>query len=108
MASKFDGDVRPLSNDPRYMGVVFTGKMANAIKQAKAAPDHGLPERHPMATHGIRRNRAVLLEHLNLLKAPMVGFDVGTGATSTSLKGLSDPLPKDFFSIGYARRHGFI
>jgi hypothetical protein len=71
MANKFDGDVRPLSNDPRYMGVVFSGKMANAIKQAKAAPDYGKPTISPAAfgyamKHGIKRNRLALLQHLNL------------------------------------------
>jgi hypothetical protein len=65
MASKFDGDVRPLSHDQRYMGVVFTGSMKNAIRQAKAAPDHGLAEQY--VPEGMTRNRAVLLEHLNLL-----------------------------------------
>jgi hypothetical protein len=68
MASKFDGDVRPLSNDPRYMGVVFTGSMKSAIRQAKAAPDHGLAEQYVPA--GLSRNRAALLEHLNLLPKP--------------------------------------
>lgn len=71
MANKFDGDVRPLSNDQRYMGVVFTGTMANAIKQAKAAPDHGLAEQYVPA--GMTRNRAALLEHLNLLPKPEPG-----------------------------------
>lgn len=71
MANKFDGDVRPLSNDPRYMGVVFSGSMKNAIKQAKAAPDHGRPKISLAATgyaftHKIKRNRLALLQHLNL------------------------------------------
>lgn len=71
MANKFDGDVRPLSNDPRYMGVAFSGKMANAIKQAKAAPDHGLPDLSSPAFRswraGLSRDRIALLQHLNLL-----------------------------------------
>ena len=75
MANKFDGDIRPLSNDQRYMGVVFTGSMKNAIKQAKAAPDHGLAPRNPAAAHGISRNRAALLEHLNLLPKPKPAVD---------------------------------
>lgn len=66
--AKFHGDVRPLSNDQRYMGVVFTGKMASAIRQAKAAPDHGLAEQFVPA--GMTRNRAALLQHLNLLQQP--------------------------------------
>lgn len=81
MASKFDGDVRPLSNDPRYMGVVFTGKMASAIRQAKAAPDHGLAPQFVPA--GMTRNRAALLEHLNLLPKP-------------------EP---SFYTLAYARKH---
>lgn len=65
---KFQGDIRPLSYDPRYQGVVFSGSMKNAIKQAKAAPDYGLPDQH--VPNGMTRNRAVLLQHLNLLPAP--------------------------------------
>jgi hypothetical protein len=66
MANKFDGDVRPLSNDPRYMGVVFQGSIDDAIAQAKAAPDHGLPEQDRDPT--VSRDRWNLLEHLNLTK----------------------------------------
>jgi len=66
MANKFDGDVRPLSNDPRYMGVVFSGTIDEALTQAKAAPDYGLPEQ--VVPRGVSRSRASLLEHLNLLK----------------------------------------
>src|SRR5271166_5290704 len=88
MASKFDGDVRPLSNDQKYMGVVFSGSMKNAIKQAKAAPDHGLAEQYVPA--GMSRNRAVLLEHLNLLPKPA-------------------PAPKakepGFYTLAYAQKH---
>lgn len=65
MANKFDGDVRPLSNDPRYMGVVFTGLIDEAIQQAHDAPDHGLVEQ-PMYPRRINRDRWNLLEHLNL------------------------------------------
>lgn len=65
MASKFDGDVRPLSNNQAYMGVVFEGLMEDAIAQARAAPDHGLADQFVPA--GMRRDRAVLLQHLNLL-----------------------------------------
>src|SRR5476651_849642 len=65
MANKFDGDVRPLSNDPRYMGVVFQGLIEDAIQQANDAPDHGVAEQavHPS---NISRSRWNLLEHLNL------------------------------------------
>jgi hypothetical protein len=71
MANKFDGDVRPLSNDPRYMGVVFSGTIDEALAQAKAAPDYGLPEQ--FVPRGVARSRGALLEHLNLLKG--VGID---------------------------------
>lgn len=65
MANKFDGDVRPLSNDPRYMGVVFQGSIEDALQQAHDAPDHGVAEQviHPQS---ISRSRWNLLEHLNL------------------------------------------
>jgi hypothetical protein len=68
MANKFDGDVRPLSNDPRYMGVVFVGLIDDAIQQAHDAPDHGLADQY--VPDGVSRNRAALLEHLNLLDKP--------------------------------------
>ena len=90
MANKFDGDVRPLSNDQRYMGVVFSGKMASAIRQAKAAPDHGLAQQYVPA--GMSRNRAVLLEHLNLLNAP-------------SARNVYDP---GFYGVAHAKARGWI
>jgi hypothetical protein len=65
MANKFDGDVRPLSNDQRYMGVVFQGLIDDAIQQAHAAPDHGFAEQ-PVHPSSISRDRWNLLEHLNL------------------------------------------
>lgn len=70
MASKFDGDVCPLSNDPRYMHTVFTGLIDDAIAQAKAAPDHGLSNQYVPA--GMSRSRAALLQHLNLLQVDPV------------------------------------
>lgn len=82
--SKFHGDVRPLSNDPRYMGVVFSGSMKSAIRQAKAAPDHGLSAQYVPA--GMTRNRAALLEHLNLLPKPV---DTEPG----------------FYTLAYAMKH---
>jgi hypothetical protein len=91
MANKFDGDVRPLSNDKRYMGVVFTGSMKSAIKQAKAAPDHGLADQFVPA--GMTRDRAVLLEHLNLLSAPPVKL------------GVYDP---GFYGTGHAKARGWL
>jgi hypothetical protein len=99
MANKFDGDVRPLSNDQRYMGVVFSGSMKSAIRQAKAAPDHGLSEQ--FVPDGISRNRAALLEHLNLLKKPAVGVD-RSALTSHWDK------PPGFFTTAYAKSRGWL
>lgn len=73
MANKFDGDVRPLSNDPRYMGVVFEGFLGgdshsdNAIVQARAAKEWPLSEQPCRPMH-ISRDRWNLLEHLNLAR----------------------------------------
>jgi hypothetical protein len=93
MANKFDGDIRPLSNDARYIGVVFSGSIKNAIRQAKAAPDHGLAEQRVPA--GISRNRAVLLEHLNLLDSDAHAMSAAN-------------LAPDFFSIGHGLRSGIV
>jgi len=70
--SKFHGDVRPLSHNSAYMGVVFdstiTGTIEEAIEQAQLMPDHGLAEQ--FVPPGMTRNRAALLQHLNLLRIP--------------------------------------
>ena len=98
--AKFHGDVRPLSNNPAYMGVVFSGSMSNAIKQAKAAPDHGLADQ--VVPAGMSRNRAALLQHLNLLDAsPAVGIDV------SAIKRLSSKweTPDGFYTLEYAMKH---
>lgn len=67
--AKYQGDVRPLSNDPRYMGLVFTshrtGTIEEAIDQARTAWDFGLSEQR--VPTGVSRDRAALLQHLNLL-----------------------------------------
>lgn len=65
MANKFDGDVRPLSNDPLYMGVVFSGSLKRALTVAHAAPDYGMVHQ-PGRPARISRDRWNLLEHLNL------------------------------------------
>jgi hypothetical protein len=96
MASKFDGDVRPLSNDQRYMGVVFSGSIKNALKQARSAPEHGLSEQY--VPEGISRNRAALLEHLNLLKSPAVGRDL-------TPKNPSEAAPPGFYTLAHALEH---
>lgn len=95
MASKFDGDVRPLSNDQRYMGVVFSGPIDEAIAQAKAAPDHGLSEQYVPV--GMSRNRAVLLEHLNLLNAEHGGFVAHSGPSKYSLASAMARWPESFY-----------
>jgi hypothetical protein len=100
MASKFDGDVRPLSNDARYMGVVFSGSMKSAIRQAKAAKDHGLSEQ--FVPKGMTRNRAALLEHLNLLRAkPALGVDVVRMPSKWV-------TPAGFYTVAYAIKRGWI
>jgi hypothetical protein len=38
------GDVRGTSANVAYMGVVFSGSIDEAIAQAKAAPEHGIPQ----------------------------------------------------------------
>lgn len=38
------GDVRSTSANTAYMGVVFQGSIEDALAQAKATPDHGVPE----------------------------------------------------------------
>ncbi len=73
MSNKFDGDVRPLSNDQRYMGVVFEGFLGggehvdNALVQARAAKDYGLAAQ-PGRAPRISRDRWNLLEHLGLTR----------------------------------------
>lgn len=65
MSNKFDGDVRPLSNDPRYMGAPFSGPLDDALLEASMAPEFGLPEQPGRPAH-ISRDRWNLLEHLGL------------------------------------------
>lgn len=67
MANKFDGDVRPLSNDPLYMGVVFSGSLKRTLTVAHAAPDYGMVHQPGRPAH-ISRDRWNLLEHLNLAR----------------------------------------
>jgi hypothetical protein len=72
MSKLFHGDVRPLSHDDHYMGVVFEGDMDDAIQQAKQSPDHGTYPLDGEAAkefwhNGMSRDRIALLQHLNLL-----------------------------------------
>jgi hypothetical protein len=97
MANKFDGDVRPLSNNPAYMGVVFSGPIDDAIAQAKAAPDHGLADQY--VPTGMSRNRAVLLEHLNRLNAELGGFVAHAGPSKYSLEYAMARWPENFTKV---------
>ena len=63
---KYVNDVIKLSGNAKYMGVVFQGTMDEAIEQARNMPDHGLAEQY--TPKGISRDRAALLQHLNLLE----------------------------------------
>jgi hypothetical protein len=69
---KFHGDVRPLSHDDQYMGVVFEGDIDDAIQQAKQSPNHGTMPLHGEAAkffwlNRMSRDRIALLQHLNLM-----------------------------------------
>lgn len=67
--SKYVNDVRSLSANAAYQGVEFGGvdTIDEAIAQAKVERDHGLAPQY--VPPGISRNRAALLQHLNLLGA---------------------------------------
>lgn len=95
MANKFDGDVRPLSNDPLYMGVVFSGSMKNAIKQAKDQADYGRPIQ-PGRPASISRDRWNLLEHLNLSRH------------YARMEAKRAPAPVSKYSIAYAQSKGWL
>lgn len=94
MANKFDGDVRPLSNDPLYMGVVFSGSLKNALKVAKAAPDYGTPNQDGKPA-SISRDRWNLLEHLNLSRRYME-------------RKPAKRAPVSKYSVSYAQSRGWI
>jgi hypothetical protein len=80
MAKFHVNDVRASSADVNYQGVTFSGSLKQAAKQAKKAPDFGLPQM-PMAyyampkAHRVSRDRANLLQFLNLTKPTAVGHD---------------------------------
>ena len=61
------GDVRATSANTAYMGVMFQGSIDDAIAQAEAAPDHGVPELN---------GRAELLSFLRVKLAPSPSLDV--------------------------------
>jgi hypothetical protein len=75
--SKPVNDVRVTSTDERYAGITFSGAIAHALKQAKAAPDHGLPDADLRAPANMSRDRAALLGFLRLLPASPLGQTPG-------------------------------
>jgi hypothetical protein len=79
--SKFHvNDVRASGENPAYVDVVFSGSIKAAIKQAKKAPDFGVPQMShayyaiPRAKRP-SRDRFNLLQFLNLTKPTAVGLD---------------------------------
>jgi hypothetical protein len=90
--SKAVNDVRSTSFDARYAGVTFSGSMRNAIKQARNAPDYGLPDADLRAPAGMSRDRAMLLGFLRLL--PQNPLDANPGipfsVLSAELSGRAD------------------
>jgi hypothetical protein len=82
MAKFHVNDVRASSADVHYQGVAFSGSLKQAAKQAKKAPDYGVPQL-PKAYYAmskvsrgkIGRDRFNLLQFLNLTKPTAIGFD---------------------------------
>jgi len=95
--AKHTNDVRALSANAAYMGMIFEGEMDDAIAQAQAAPDHGLAEQ--FVPKGMSRNRAVLLQHLNLLG------DYKQAAEDDQL--LDDLAAPSKYSLAYAISQGW-
>jgi hypothetical protein len=103
--AKFHGDVRPLSNDPLYMGQPFSGSMKNAIKQAKAASDYGVPSQDGKPAH-IARDRWNLLEHLGLTRGYLERKPAKRALSTFSLQYAIARWPENFFqhkADGYNR-----
>lgn len=75
--SKPVNDVRSTSTDERYAGITFSGLISHALKQAKDAPDHGLPDADLRAPANMSRDRAALLGFLRLLPANPLGQTPG-------------------------------
>lgn len=61
---RYLGDVRPSSADTRYMNGPFTGPMANALREARNAPEHPVPK-SPIP--GMSRARYELLVFLRVI-----------------------------------------
>ena len=86
-------DIRPLSQAARYAGVVFGGvdTIDEAIEQAKNAPDHGLAPQ--FVPRGTSRNRAAVLQHLNLLRDPPSKYSVEGMIANGQVQAEHDPEP---------------
>jgi hypothetical protein len=95
------GDVRATSANTAYMGVVFQGKIDDAIAQARAAPDHGVPE---------LSGRAELLTFLRVKPDPAATksnqwfdlFDTEDERDSL-IPALTAPAP-GFYTLAYAQQ----
>lgn len=89
--SKPVNDVRASSTDARYAGVVFEGTLDDAIAQAKASPDYGVPEADLRAPAGMGRDRAALLGFLRLLPASPLAQNPGVPFAVLSAELAGDP-----------------
>lgn len=61
------GDVRGSSIDARYAGVVFTGPMSRALREARNAPEHPIPFVAEARAAGVSLARYELLKFLRVL-----------------------------------------
>src|SRR5208282_3986414 len=89
--SKPVNDVPDFSTDARYAGVVFSGSLKNAIRQAKNAPDYGLPDADLRAPAGMSRDRAALLSFLRLLGPSPLAQPAGVPFAVISAELAGDP-----------------
>jgi hypothetical protein len=64
---KAQGDIRSSSIDRNYIGVVFTGPMDNAIAQARAMPEHPIPNKAAAKRAGVSLARYELLSYMRLV-----------------------------------------
>lgn len=61
------GDVRGSSLDARYQGVVFTGPIENALREAREAPEYPIPYVAEAKAAGVPLARYELLRFLRLV-----------------------------------------